>query len=92
MGIIRNMSKSLLFLSKSSIMMLSEDIMSDDIERLEIKISYLEKENADLNDTLIDLEKKMTKVLSEVDELKKKVIALLEDDGAERENRRPPHY
>lgn len=63
-----------------------------DIERLEIKISYLEKENADLNDTIIDLEKKMTRVLSEVDELKKKVIALLEDEGGERENRRPPHY
>lgn len=63
-----------------------------DIERLEIKISYLEKENDDLNDTIIDLEKKMTRVLSEVDELKKKVIALLEDEGGERENRRPPHY
>ncbi len=64
----------------------------DDIERLEIKISYLEKENADLNETVIDLEKKMRGLLSEVDELKKKVIALLEDEGAERENRRPPHY
>lgn len=64
----------------------------DDIERLEIKISYLEKENADLNETVIDLEKKMSGLLSEVDELKKKVIALLEDEGEERVNRRPPHY
>ena len=28
--------------------------MNDDIERLEIKISYLESQNAELNDVIID--------------------------------------
>ena len=63
-----------------------------DRERLEIKISYLEAENAELNEVVIDLNKKVSVMMAEFEALKKKVKDLMDNAGEERVNRRPPHY
>lgn len=63
-----------------------------DIERLEIKISYLEAENAELNEVVIDLNKKVSVMMAQFEELKKKVKDLMDNSGEERVSRRPPHY
>ncbi len=63
-----------------------------EIEKLEIKISYLEKENAELNETVIDMDKRLGVLMAQFEEMKKKVKDLIDNNGEERENRRPPHY
>lgn len=63
-----------------------------EIEKLEIKISYLEKENAELNETIIDMDKRLGVLMAQFEEMKKKVKDLIDNNGEERENRRPPHY
>ncbi len=66
--------------------------MSKETEKLEIKISYLERENAVLNDIVTDLNKRVGVLSAQFEELKKKVKDLMGNEGEERENRRPPHY
>ena len=67
--------------------------MSDkDVERLEIKISYLEAENEELNEVVVDLNKKVSVLMAQFEEMKKKVKDLIDNAGEERVNRRPPHY
>ncbi len=67
--------------------------MSDkDVERLEIKISYLEAENEELNEVVVDLNKKISVLMAQFEEMKKKVKDLIDNAGEERANRRPPHY
>lgn len=66
--------------------------MNEKIEKLEIKVSYLEDENATLNEVVTDLNKRVGILTSELEEIKKKVRDILENEGEERENRRPPHY
>ncbi len=67
--------------------------MSDkDVERLEIKISYLEAENEELNEVVVDLNKKVSVLMAQFEEMKKKVKDLIDNAGEERANRRPPHY
>ena len=67
--------------------------MSDkDVERLEIKISYLEAENEELNEVVVDLNKKVSVLMAQFEEMKKKVKDLIDNTGEERANRRPPHY
>ncbi len=67
--------------------------MSDkDVERLEIKISYLEAENEELNEVVVDLNKKVSVLMVQFEEMKKKVKDLIDNAGEERANRRPPHY
>ena len=61
----------------------------DELERLEIRLSYLEKQNAELNEVVIDQGKTITHLLVQMEEMKKKVKDLTAD---ERANRRPPHY
>ena len=66
--------------------------MNDDIERLEIKISYLESQNAELNDVIIDQGKSIVLLEKRIEFLEKKVEDLIEEAGEARPNRRPPHY
>lgn len=66
--------------------------MNDDIERLEIKISYLESQNAELNDVIIDQGKSIVLLEKRIEFLEKKVEDLIEETGEARPNRRPPHY
>ncbi len=64
----------------------------DDTERLEIKISYLESQNAELNDVLIEQAKDITYLKIKLEHLERKVQELIEESGEARPNRRPPHY
>ena len=66
--------------------------MSKETEKLEIKISYLERENALLNEIVTDLNKRVGVLSSQFEELKKKVKDLMDNESEERESRRPPHY
>ncbi len=64
----------------------------DDTERLEIKISYLESQNAELNDVIIEQAKDITYLKIKLEHLERKVQELIEESGEARPNRRPPHY
>ena len=64
----------------------------DELERLEIRLSYLEKPNAELNEVVIDQGKTITHLLVQMEEMKKKVKDLMDVTADERANRRPPHY
>ena len=64
----------------------------DELERLEIRLSYLEKQNAELNEVVIDQGKTITHLLVQMEEMKKKVKDLMNVTADERANRRPPHY
>ena len=64
----------------------------DELERLEIRLSYLEKQNAELNEVVIDQCKTITHLLVQMEEMKKKVKDLMDVTADERANRRPPHY
>ena len=66
--------------------------MNEDLERLEIKISYLESQNAELNDVVIDQGKSIAILEKRIGMLEKKVEDLIEESGEARPNRRPPHY
>lgn len=66
--------------------------MSEEDEKLEIKISYLERENGLLNEIVTDLNKRFGVLSAQFEELKKKVKDLMENESEERESRRPPHY
>lgn len=66
--------------------------MNKDLERLEIKISYLEKINAELNEVVIEQSKEINKLSYKLEEMVKKVNQLIELSGEERVNRKPPHY
>ena len=64
----------------------------DELERLEIRLSYLEKQNAELNEVVIDQGKTIAHLLVQMEEMKKKVKDLMDVTADERANRRPPHY
>lgn len=65
--------------------------MNKDLERLEIKISYLEKINEELNEVVIEQAKEINKLSYKLEEMIKKVNQLIELSGEERVNRKPPH-
>lgn len=69
-----------------------ESMNEDDIERLEIKISYLESQNAELNDVIIEQGKDITYLKIKLEHLERKVQELIEESGEARPNRKPPHY
>lgn len=66
--------------------------MNDDIERVEIKISYLESANEELNEVVIAQAKEINHLKVQIEALEKKVEDLIEESGEARPNRRPPHY
>ena len=64
----------------------------DELDRLEIRISYLEKQNEELNEVVIEQSKTITHLMVQMEEIKKKVKDLMDSTAAERANRKPPHY
>ena len=68
------------------------DDMNEDIERLEIKISYLESMISELNEVVISQGREITHLKIQLESLEKKVEDLIEESGEARPNRRPPHY
>ena len=66
--------------------------MKKELEKLEIKVSYLEAQNEELNECVIDFGKKLTQMMAQIEEMKKKIKDLMDITGEERESRKPPHY
>ena len=66
--------------------------MNENIERLEIKISYLESMISELNEVVISQGREITHLKIQLEGLEKKVEDLIEESGEARPNRRPPHY
>ena len=64
----------------------------DELDRLEIRISYLEKQNEELNEVVIEQSKTITHLMVQMEEIKKKVKGLMDITADERANRKPPHY
>ena len=66
--------------------------MNEELERLEIKVSYLELKCDELNDVIISQDRAISKMKAQIEALEKKVIDLEEEAGQDRPNRKPPHY
>lgn len=66
--------------------------MNEELEKLEIKVSYLEAQNAELNEVVISQAKEITTLEKKLEILEKKLEDLIEESGSDRPNRRPPHY
>ena len=64
----------------------------EDLERLEIKASYLEDPVAKLNEVVIDQERTIGSLIMRIESLERKVEDLIEVSSEARPNRRPPHY
>lgn len=64
----------------------------DELDRLEIRISYLEKQNEELNEVVIEQSKTITHLMVQMEEIKNKVKDLMDITADERANRKPPHY
>ena len=64
----------------------------DELDRLEIRISYLEKQNEELNEVVIEQSKTITHLMVQMEEIKKKVKDLMDITADERVNRKPPRY
>ncbi len=66
--------------------------MNEELERLEIKVSYLEAQNAELNEVVVSQAKELAKLEKRLEIFEKKLEDLIEESGSDRPNRRPPHY
>ena len=66
--------------------------MSEETDKLEIKISYLEGQLDELNGVIIDQEKSIALMERRTEALEKKVEDLIEVSGPARPQRKPPHY
>ena len=67
--------------------------MNEEIEKLEIKISYLEAGIAELNDVVIQQQKTIDSLSYSLEKMQEKLQSLIEEVGTpNRANRRPPHY
>ncbi len=64
----------------------------EELERLEIKASYLEDTVAKLNEVVIDQERTIGSLIMRIESLEKKVEDLIEVSSEARPSRRPPHY
>ena len=51
----------------------------DELDRLEIRISYLEKQNEELNEVVIEQGKTITHLMVQMEEMKKKVKARFQE-------------
>ena len=70
----------------------NSSMYEDELDRLEIRISYLEKQNEELNEVVIEQGKTITHLMVQMEEMKKKVKDLMDVTADERANRKPPHY
>lgn len=85
--------KGILFFSRDCRFLGKDDNRGmDELDRLEIKVSYLESQNAELNEVVIDQGKQIAHLMVQIEELKKKIKDLMDVTADERANRRPPHY
>ncbi len=66
--------------------------MEEELEKLEIKVSYLEDAFMKLNEVIIQQEKTLNASALRIEQLEKKVADLIEITGEARPNRKPPHY
>lgn len=67
--------------------------MNEEIEKLEIKISYLEAGIAELNDVVIRQQKTVDSLSYSLEKMQEKLQSLIEEVGTpNRPSRRPPHY
>ncbi len=66
--------------------------MQEELDALEIKVSYLELKCDELNDVIITQDRAISKMKAQIEALEKKVIDLEEEAGQDRPNRKPPHY
>ena len=66
--------------------------MKDELEKLEIRLSYLEKENAELNEVALEQDRTIAEMLKRIEKLEMNVQDLIEESGESRPNRKPPHY
>ena len=70
----------------------NRSMYEEELDRLEIRISYLEKQNEELNEVVIEQGKTITHLMVQMEEMKKKVKDLMDVTADERANRKPPHY
>ena len=66
--------------------------MQEELDALEIKVSYLELKCDELDDVIISQDRAISKMKARIEALEKKVIDLEEEAGQDRPNRKPPHY
>ena len=67
--------------------------MENDIERIEVKISYLEAGQEELNEVIIRQQKEIDQLNYLVEKLTEKLKNLIEEVGTpNRPSTRPPHY
>ena len=66
--------------------------MNEDLEKLEIRLSYLEKENAELNEAVLECDRTISELLKRIEKMELNVEDLIEESGESRPNRKPPHY
>lgn len=67
--------------------------MENDIERIEVKISYLEAGQEELNEVIIHQQKEIDQLNYLVEKLTEKLKSLIEEVGTpNRPSTRPPHY
>ena len=66
--------------------------MNEELDALEIKVSYLELKCDELNEVIVEQQKDMKKMKAQIEALEKKVLDLEEERGQDRPNRKPPHY
>lgn len=67
--------------------------MNEEIEKLEIKVSYLEAGIAELNDVVVQQQKTIDSLSYSLEKMQEKLQSLIEEVGTpNRPSRRPPHY
>ncbi len=67
--------------------------MNEELEQVEIKVSYLEAQVAELNDVVIEQQKNIDALNIKLLQVTKKLEELIEEVGSpSRPNRKPPHY
>ena len=66
--------------------------MEEEIEKLEMKVSYLESQCDELNSVVIDQEKSIAILEKRMEIMERRIADLIEVTGETRPNRRPPHY
>ena len=67
--------------------------MNEELEQVEIKVSYLEAQVAELNEVVIEQQKNIDAMNIKLLQVTKKLEELIEEVGCpSRPNRKPPHY
>ena len=66
--------------------------MQEELDALEIKVSYLELKFDELNEVIVEQDRAISKMRAQLEALEKKVIDLEEEAGQDRPNRKPPLY